>query len=80
MKAPRWWICLLLAALTYTAAKYLLPGMLPATAAYASWRVLLPQLAPLLAIVWLLLAAKRLYDLPPHRENGSRQPPSDELK
>jgi hypothetical protein len=81
MKSPRnfsfhripWWIHILIATILYLTFTYWLPGL----DAEIPWlKALLhaaPDLAPIAAIIFLLLGAKALYDSP-ESEGGGRKP------
>lgn len=58
-----WWISVLLALGSYCLLKYLLPGLHPENAGLEKLFQLAPKLAPPAAILFLLLAAKQLYDV-----------------
>lgn len=64
-----WWIFVILAVGSYYALKYLLPGLHPANPTLGKILQAIPILAPLSSIVFLLLAAKRLYDT----DGGSKE-------
>ncbi len=59
-----WWLTLLAAALGYSLLRYLLPTLQPADPRLEKICAIAPDLAPLVAIPLLLLAAKQLYDVP----------------
>lgn len=57
-----WWGSIILAILGYTGLKYGVPKLITEDSALAPLVGLVPLLAPLLAIGFLLLAGKQLYD------------------
>jgi len=62
-----WWLSVLFAILSYSLLKYLVPQLQFAGGTIRNMAVFAPRLAPVTAILFLLLAAIRLYD----SDNGS---------
>lgn len=69
-----WWMHVLLSIICYCGIKYGLPFFRPEIFASQESARFLSTAAPLCAIAFLLLAAKRLYDPTPTDTNSSRQP------
>jgi len=57
-----WWLSVLLAILSYSLLKYLVPQLQFPGGTIKNMALFAPRLAPLAAIFFLLLAAIRLYD------------------
>ncbi len=57
-----WWVSVLLAICSYCALKYIGPELQPTSPLLQKLMQAAPQFAPLVAIPFLLLAAKQLYD------------------
>lgn len=62
MKKIPWWVGILLAILSYYGLKYFVPQLNFSNVTLQNLATASPGLAPLAAIVFLLLAAVRLYD------------------
>ena len=62
MKGIPWWFHVLLAIVCYNGLKYGLPALSKTVVAVQPFLELLPTAAPLSAIVFLLIAAKELYE------------------
>lgn len=70
-----WWLSVIMAIAGYLFLKYLGP-QLAISAGLTQLAGFLPQTAPLVAIAFLLVAAKQLYDSP-HSENSMEEQDSD---
>ncbi len=57
-----WWLSVLTAIIVYSCLKYLVPNLFLENPEMQQFRLLAPQLAPVLTIPFLLLGAKQLYD------------------
>ena len=57
-----WWGSVLVATIVYCGLKYGIPELQTVTPALQPLAKAAPSFAPILAIPWLLLAAKQLYD------------------
>ncbi len=80
-KSPKkmpWWASVLLAIGSYYLLKYLLPGLHPEHAGLQKLFQLAPNLAPPAAILFLLLAAKQLYDVDIHRNKETNDKNEEE--
>ncbi len=60
MPAPPWWLCAMLAIVSYFLLKYVVPEM-ARSAGFIGLADFLTYLAPLVTIAFLLIAASRLY-------------------
>jgi len=72
-----WWTSVLLALGSYCLLKYLLPGLHPENTVLEKLFQLAPKLAPPAAILFLLLAAKQLYDVDIDRNAAGRDDEQD---
>jgi uncharacterized membrane protein YdjX (TVP38/TMEM64 family) len=79
-RAFPWWLTTLAAAALYALFSYYLPNLQPDHPTLASFCQAAPDLAPLLAIFLLLLAAKQLYDIPPREKQDPSVEQSDQPK
>lgn len=70
MKFP-WWLSTLLAGIFYIVFKYLLPSL--ENQYLHEFFQFAPQLAPILAAPFLLLAAKQLYDGAPEKKEDEKR-------
>lgn len=61
-RATPWWANIIVAIACYCTLKYLIPALHPKNPALLKFSEAAPAFAPLVAIPFLLLAAKRLYD------------------
>jgi hypothetical protein len=76
IRKPPWWAHVLIAAILYIGLTYFVPTLHSEDPRIATFLDILPNLAPIGAIGFLLLAAKALYDDVP----GKETPPQDEEK
>ncbi len=66
-----WWVHILIATVLYIGLTYLVPSLHSDNKKIATFLDLLPHLAPILAICFLLLGAKALYsDVPKTQPDG----------
>jgi hypothetical protein len=72
-----WWLSVIMAIGSYLFLKYLGP-QLALSAGHAQLAGFLPQTAPLAAIVFLLIAAKQLYDQPQTEDRPSPDESTDD--
>ena len=69
-----WWVSVLMAIGSYCLLKFVIPNLHPTNAAFQKLSQIAPTFAPITAILFLLLAAKQLYDIDAdtsNRENGN---------
>ncbi|MGW8195178.1 MAG: hypothetical protein ACWGOX_13035 [Desulforhopalus sp.] len=57
-----WWMSVVMAAVSYCGLKYIVPALRLESPALQEFSKAAPTFAPLVAIAFLLLAAKKLYD------------------
>ncbi len=57
-----WWLSVILAIVSYLSFKYLAPTLAATSAVFQPFAEFLPQMAPLAAMAFLLLATVLLYD------------------
>ena len=75
----KWWVSVLLAIIMYMVLKYLVPGLTPEGSSLYNVGQAAPDFAPLVAIPFLLLAAKQLYDNElPKNEHGESDHSNEE--
>ncbi len=58
-----WWVSVLLAIGSYCSLKFVIPGLQPTNPALLKLAQAAPSFAPIITILFLLLAAKQLYDI-----------------
>ena len=58
-----WWLTIICATLVYCSCKYVIPQLTPESESLKDFFLMVPDLAPVLTIPLLLLAAKQLYDV-----------------
>ncbi len=63
-----WWLHVLLAIFIYTACKYIIPDLLAENTFLHDFGKVAPSIAPIGAIVFLLLAANTLYNSEPEEK------------
>ncbi len=64
-----WWLSIIFATASYYSLKYLIPDLIPETSSMYKLSQTAPTLAPIIAIVFLLLGAKQLYDPIPGQDD-----------
>jgi hypothetical protein len=72
-----WWGSILVAIVVYCGLKYGIPRLQLVNPILQQLSQAAPSFAPILAIPWLLLAAKQLYDTDAGSSPGEKQEPPD---
>ena len=72
-----WWGSILVAIVVYCGLKYGIPRLQVVNPILQQLSQAAPSFAPILAIPWLLLAAKQLYDSDAGPSPGEKQEPPD---
>lgn len=77
-----WWASVLMAVICYTLLKYFIPTLQSENRTIQRLIEAAPTFAPLMAIPFLLLAAKQLYDVDPADQHDvtTEEKPEDEFK
>ncbi len=73
-----WWVSVMFAIGSYCSLKFVIPGLHPTNPALQKLAQAAPTFAPIITILFLLLAAKQLYDIDAAEDAGDNEDAPEE--